>query len=81
MSFTRRLRSRTIESAKEEIVKGVANVVENALKIPASPAASNSSDENRQTVGGQSGNCKLAAYRFYLLMIVSNRTCRTYILW
>ena len=49
-----------------------------ALKIPASPAASNFSDENRQ-VGGQSGNCKLAVYSFCLL-IVSNRTCRTYIL-
>jgi hypothetical protein len=36
MAYSQRLRSRTIESAKEEIVKGVASVVENALKIPAS---------------------------------------------
>ena len=64
MSYTRKLRSRTIESAKEEIVKVVTNVVENALKMPTSPTPGNSSDDSRL---GRS-SCKLAACQFFLVL-------------
>ena len=62
MSYTRKLRLRKIQSAREEIMKGVASVVENALNIPSSPAA-NSADASLQ--GQSTTRCKYAMLHLF----------------
>ena len=72
--YTRKLRNRTIDAAKEEIVKGVTSVVEHALKIHPSPTP-NSSDDIRQ---GQSTSCELTTCLFVVVLFDSLASVRKY---